>query len=174
MAPGLDGPLLESRSSWLQPVRHLGRPVMLKMLKQTSDEQAGADVLRYFAGNGAVRLIAADPDGVLMERADDDVSLRVMAISGGDDRAAGILADCVRRSACTARMCCSGWPHSAAGLVPVAVRARGRNCRSLRGVPMSRAVCWQSRARSPCCTAICITTTSCTVRVAGWPSIPKG
>jgi streptomycin 6-kinase len=93
----LDGPLLESHSSWLQPARQLGRPVMLKLLKDTSDEQAGADVLRYFAGNGAVRLIAADPGGVLMERADDDVSLRMMALSGGDDRAAGILAGCVRR-----------------------------------------------------------------------------
>ena len=48
-----------------------------------------------------------------------------------------------------------------------------RNCRSLRGVPMSLAVCWQSRARSPCCTAICITTILHGSR--GWLAIdPKG
>jgi streptomycin 6-kinase len=93
----LDGPTLDSRSSWLQPVRHLGRPAMLKMLKPTSDEQAGADVLRHFAGNGAVRLFAADLGGLLMERPNDDVSLRMMAITGGDDRAAEILAECVGR-----------------------------------------------------------------------------
>ena len=115
-------------------------------------------MLRYFGGNGAVRLIAADPDGLLMERADDDVSLRMMAISGGDDRAAEILADCVASSARTARMCRSGWAHSAAGLVPVAVRAQAELPILARCADV-RAACWQSRARSSCCTAICITTT---------------
>ena len=166
--------LLESHSSWLQPARHLGRPAMLKLLKDTSDEQAGADVLRYFAGNGAVRLIAADHGGVLMERADDDVSLRMMAISGGDDRAAGILAGCVCRLHAP-RECAA--PD---GLTPLRdwfrslFAQRGGTADPCDGVPMSLAVCWQSGARSPCCTAICITTTSFTVRVAGLPSIPKG
>jgi streptomycin 6-kinase len=90
-----DGSLLETHTSWLAPVRQHGAPAMLKMLKRTSDEQGGADLLRYFAGNGAVRLMAADDAGLLMERAADDESLRLMALSGGDDKAAAILADCM-------------------------------------------------------------------------------
>ena len=70
---------------------------MLKMLKPTSDERAAADLLRWFAGSGAVRLYAADADALLMERADNEVSLKTMAISGDDDRAAEILADCVKQ-----------------------------------------------------------------------------
>ena len=92
-----DGSLLETHTSWLLPVWQLGQPAMLKMLKRNSDERSAASLLRYFAGCGAVRLIAADDDGLLMERADDDVSLHTMAIEGGDDQAAAILADCVGR-----------------------------------------------------------------------------
>jgi len=92
-----DGCLLETRTSWLLPVRRLGEPAMLKMLKQSSDEYAAADLLDYFAGDGAVRLIASDQDALLMERANNDVSLSAMAISGGDEHAAEILADCVMR-----------------------------------------------------------------------------
>jgi streptomycin 6-kinase len=92
-----DGSLSETPTSWLMPVRQRGRPAVLKMLKRTSDERAAARLLRYFAGSGAVKLIAADNDGLLMERADDEVSLRAMAISGGDAQAAEILADCVQR-----------------------------------------------------------------------------
>ena len=68
---------------------------MLKVLKPNSDEQAGADMLRYFGGVGAVRLIEGDRDAWLMERAGDEVSLTTMAVSGDDDRAAAILAGCV-------------------------------------------------------------------------------
>ena len=93
----VDGSLSETPTSWLMPVRQRGQPAMLKILKRTSDERAAASLLRYFAGSGAVQLIAADDDGLLMERADDDVSLRTMAITGGDEQAAEILADCVRR-----------------------------------------------------------------------------
>jgi streptomycin 6-kinase len=89
--------LLETDSSWLLPVRYLGRQAMLKMLKPTSDERAAADLLRWFAGSGAVRLYAADANALLMERADNEVSLKTMAISGGDDCAAEILADCVKQ-----------------------------------------------------------------------------
>jgi len=92
-----DGSLSETPTSWLMPVRQHGQPAMLKILKRTSDERAAASLLRYFAGSGAVQLIAADDDSLLMERAVDDVSLRTMAISGGDAQAAEILADCVQR-----------------------------------------------------------------------------
>ncbi len=90
-----EGRLIETSTSQLLPVRHDDGPAMLKVLKPASDERAGADVLRYFAGIGAVRLIAADDDAWLMERAGDDLSLIAIALSGGDDQAAAILADCV-------------------------------------------------------------------------------
>jgi streptomycin 6-kinase len=90
-----DGSLIETHTSWLLPVRQAGDTAMLKVLKQTSDEQAGAEVLRYFAGAGAVRLLASDAGGLLMERADGDRSLVAMAVSGDDEQAAGILAGCV-------------------------------------------------------------------------------
>jgi streptomycin 6-kinase len=91
----LDGSLSETHMSWLMPVRHRGMPAMLKMPKPASDERSAASVLRYFAGDGAVRVIADDDGALLMERAEDDVSLKAMALSGGDDQAATILADCV-------------------------------------------------------------------------------
>jgi streptomycin 6-kinase len=90
-----DGRLIETHTSQLLPVRHVDGLAMLKILKPASDEQAGADMLRYFAGIGAVRLIAADRDAWLMERAGGNLSLIAMALSEGDDRAAVILADCV-------------------------------------------------------------------------------
>lgn len=90
-----DGSRSETPMSWLMPVRHRGRAAMLKLPKPGSDERTAAAVLRYFAGNGAVRVIAADADALLMERAEADLSLKAMALSGGDDRAAMILADCV-------------------------------------------------------------------------------
>ena len=90
-----DGALIETHTSLLLPVRHVGGPAMLKILKPTSDERAGADMLRYFGGLGAVRLIAADDDAWVMERAAADPSLLAMALAGGDDPAAAILADCV-------------------------------------------------------------------------------
>jgi streptomycin 6-kinase len=90
-----EGGLIETHTSQLLPVRHVDGPAMLKVLKPASDEQAGADMLRYFAGNGAVRLIAADDDAWLMERAGGNPSLIAMALSGCDDQAAAILADCV-------------------------------------------------------------------------------
>ena len=76
------------------------------MLKPTSDERAAADLLRYFAGSGAVQLIATDDDALLMERADDEVSLRAMALSGGDAQAVEILADCVQRLHAPRESCC--------------------------------------------------------------------
>jgi streptomycin 6-kinase len=92
-----DGAPIETHTSRLLPVRHRGQPAMLKLLKRHSDERAGADLLRYFNGHGAVRVLAADHQALLMERASDDVSLATMALSGEDERAAEILASCVRQ-----------------------------------------------------------------------------
>ena len=69
------GQLIETHTSWLLPVRHADGPAMLQLLKPGGDEHAGAALLRHFAGNGAVRLLADDEGALLMERADSDPSL---------------------------------------------------------------------------------------------------
>lgn len=87
-----DGPPIETATSWLLPVRHRGAPAMLKRLKPSSDEADGIAALRHFAGDGALALIEASADAVLMERAVGPRSLAAMALSGEDDAAARILA----------------------------------------------------------------------------------
>ena len=89
------GELIETHTSWLLPVRRIDGPAVLKLLKPDSDEHAGTALLRYFAGIGAVRLLADDAGALLMERADSRPSLVALAVSGHDDAAAAILAECV-------------------------------------------------------------------------------
>jgi streptomycin 6-kinase len=90
-----EGPEIETPSSWLLPVRQRARPAMLKVHKPESDERPGSDYLRYVAGEGAVRLMAADQDAVLMERTTGSRSLMDMAVRGDDLGAGEILADTV-------------------------------------------------------------------------------
>lgn len=93
----LDGDPIETNTSWLLPVQQNHRSTMLKVFKPGSDEQNSADVLRYFAGLGSVLLIDADASAILLERAGGARSLMSMALSGGDDEAAEILADVVQQ-----------------------------------------------------------------------------
>ncbi len=92
-----DGASMETPHSWLLPVRQLDSPAMLKVRKPASDETATSLMLAYYAGDGAVRLLACSGDAVLMERVCGTRSLVVMATDGADDAAAGILADVVAR-----------------------------------------------------------------------------
>jgi streptomycin 6-kinase len=92
-----DGASVETPSSWLMPVTRDGASAMLKVFKPTSDERNAAAILRYFDGNGAVRLFQADEGALLMERVDGPRSLVSMAESGGDTEAAEILAQVVRK-----------------------------------------------------------------------------
>jgi len=92
-----DGPVKETPSSWLMPVRRGPAPAMLKVLKPSSDESNAAALLRYFDGDGAVRLHESDDHALLLERADGPRSLIAMAVSGGDEQAAEILAQTVAR-----------------------------------------------------------------------------
>ena len=115
-------------------------------------------LLRHFAG--MARPTVAAMTMVLMERA------MTMCRSGvadpvvtRNDAAIRPIARMCRSSARTARVVPLPMDHPAARLVPLAVLATGRNCRSSHDVPMSRAACWQSRARSSCCMAICTMTT---------------
>lgn len=87
-----DGAPFETPSSNLLPVIHAGSPAMLKLLKPSSDEGPGIATLGWFGGSGAVRLIAAEENAVLMERAVGARSLTQMAISGDDEGAIRIMA----------------------------------------------------------------------------------
>jgi streptomycin 6-kinase len=87
-----DGAEIETPSSWLLPVRQGAVAAMLKVHKPESDERPGTDYLRYVGGNGAVRVMAADDDALLMERAMGARSLLDMAVAGDDRGAAEILA----------------------------------------------------------------------------------
>ncbi len=89
----VEGASFETPSSWLRPVRYLGKPAMLKVLKPESDEGGAASLLAYYGGEGAVRLYRADTQALLLERAMGERSLAAMASSGRDLAAASILAD---------------------------------------------------------------------------------
>jgi streptomycin 6-kinase len=77
--------------SWLCPVRRGAEPALLKVLKPASDEGRGADLLAWYDGKGAVRLLRAAERALLMERAHGRQSLSAMALAGSDRQAAEIL-----------------------------------------------------------------------------------
>lgn len=93
-----DGPLHESWSSRVLPVRLRcgpgpGEPAVLKVLKPHSDETDAAALLRWYDGRGAVRLLRAEAEALLLERAGGRRSLAALAAEGGDLEAAAVLAD---------------------------------------------------------------------------------
>jgi streptomycin 6-kinase len=92
-----DGPEIQTPSSWLMPVRQAAAAAMLKVHKAQSDERASADYLRYVDGDGAVRVMMADYEALLMERAVGSRSLLDMAVGGEDVEAAEILAGTVAK-----------------------------------------------------------------------------
>jgi streptomycin 6-kinase len=87
----------ETSSSWVLPVRRGDEAATLKVLKPGSDERNAALLLRYFDGDGAVRLLASDAHALLMERATGSRSLKAMTLSGQDTAAAEILAHVVEK-----------------------------------------------------------------------------
>ena len=89
--------MVETPSSLLLPVTGASGASMLKLFKPHSDEKDSAALLSYFGGEGAVRLIEDGGEAILVERADARPSLMAMATSGGDDRAAEILAACAAK-----------------------------------------------------------------------------
>lgn len=91
-----DGAPIETPTSNLLPVTLDGAPAMLKLLKPSSDEGPGIAALGWFAGKGAVCVIAAEGDAVLMERAVGQRSLTAMAVGGEDEEAIRIIAGVAR------------------------------------------------------------------------------
>ena len=73
-----DGPLRTGCTAVVAPVTRDGEPLAVKLVRPSRDTAGEAVALRHWAGDGAVRLVAALPtDGMLLlERADADRDLR--------------------------------------------------------------------------------------------------
>lgn len=93
-----DGDAFATATSVLQPVRRESRPAFLKLATE-AEERAGGLVLRWWQGRGAVAVLDADGDALLLERAEGERDLARLAASGpeGDDEATRILCRVGRR-----------------------------------------------------------------------------
>ncbi|WP_091183446.1 aminoglycoside phosphotransferase family protein [Paramicrobacterium humi] len=92
-----DGEVVETPSSWLQPVlRTDGARAMLKVAR-IAEEARGGRVLAWFAGFGAAPVLEHDDTAVLLERARGVRSLAGLSATGHDDEATAILCDTVLR-----------------------------------------------------------------------------
>lgn len=85
-----DGEPISTRNSDLQPVRRSGAPAVLKIAR-TDAERRGAQVMEYWDGQGAARVLERDDDALLLERAMGPLSLARMVHRGHDDEATRIL-----------------------------------------------------------------------------------
>ena len=85
-----DGEPIATHSSRLLPVRRGGVPAMLKIAQEV-EERRGAEVMVWWDGEGAARVLAHEGDALLMERAIGEASLVEMARSGRDEEASRIL-----------------------------------------------------------------------------------
>jgi streptomycin 6-kinase len=92
-----DGDVISTPHARLWPVRLPdGSAAMLKVSTET-EERNGHRLLRWWDGDGAVRLLAHDHEAVLLERAQPGVSLRAMSIAGQDAQATALLCQTAAR-----------------------------------------------------------------------------
>nr|WP_276603012.1 aminoglycoside phosphotransferase family protein [Nannocystis pusilla] len=89
-----DGAPIVTRAARLLPVRRGDEPAMLKVATDP-DERHGHILLRWWAGDGAARLLAADDTALLLGRATGSRSLAELARSGHDDEATIALCDAI-------------------------------------------------------------------------------
>lgn len=89
-----DGERIATRSSQLLPVRWRGLPAMLKVAED-DEEQRGRLSMRWWAGQGAAEVYAANDDALVMERTDSRRSLFHMAMTGSDEAATRIICNTV-------------------------------------------------------------------------------
>lgn len=85
-----DGPDFATHHARLMPVRQGARPAMLKLTRQ-KDEIRGAEIMEWWAGNGAAPVLARDGGALLLARAEGARTLSDMARSGRDDEASQII-----------------------------------------------------------------------------------
>lgn len=83
----------ETASSVLASGMRRGSRVVLKILKQNSDEWRAAEVLRAFAGHGTVRVLEFDTGAILLEGLEPGNQLLKLVQLGKDEDATQILAE---------------------------------------------------------------------------------
>jgi streptomycin 6-kinase len=85
-----DGEPIITPTSRLLPVRSGGVPAMLKIAVH-DEEKLGGLVMNWWDGQGAARVLAYGADALLMERAEDGISLTDLARNSRDDEASRII-----------------------------------------------------------------------------------
>ncbi len=85
-----DGSPFWTRSSFLQPVHYQGQAAMLK-ISIGADEIRGAQLMAWWDGDGAVKVLDYTDNALLLERALGNKSLVKMSYSGLDDQASKII-----------------------------------------------------------------------------------
>jgi streptomycin 6-kinase len=85
-----DGAPIAGTWASLLPVRRGVEPAMLKAA-MTREEQHGLDLLAWYDGDGAVRILERADKAILMERAMGTRSLKAMARAGEDEAALAVL-----------------------------------------------------------------------------------
>jgi streptomycin 6-kinase len=90
------GDPIRTRTSQLLPVLSQGQPAMLKVTDD-ADERHGHLLMRWWAGNGAARVLAYDDGAVLLERATGPGSLVTLANEGKDQDATRIICGVARQ-----------------------------------------------------------------------------
>ena len=91
-----DGEEIITNTSKLLPVSYNGIPAMLKIAK-VSEERRGGQLMLWWDGEGAARILAHEGDAFLMERAVGQQSLISMARYDQDDEASRIICAVVAR-----------------------------------------------------------------------------
>lgn len=86
-----DGPVHESQSGCVAPVRRAGAPCVVKISSPQSDEGNAAAALAHFGGRGAVRLLDHAGPAMLLERLAPGTALTKKVVAGDDDGATAIL-----------------------------------------------------------------------------------
>lgn len=88
-----DGPLRTGWTAVVAPVLRDGEPLVLKLVRRSRDTDGEPVALRRWAGDGAVRLVAALPsDGMLLlERLDPEVDLTTLDVDTACEVIGGLL-----------------------------------------------------------------------------------
>lgn len=91
-----DGAPIVTATGALLPVLRDGQPAMLKRFTDP-EEAIGAGLLKWWDGDGAVRILAEADDAILMERATGSVALTALSLSGADDRVCRLICETASR-----------------------------------------------------------------------------
>jgi streptomycin 6-kinase len=91
-----DGAPISGTWAKLLPVKRGDQPAMLKAA-MTREERHGLDLLAWYHGDGAVKILERGDKAILMERAVGERSLKAMARDGEDEAALAVLCAAAKR-----------------------------------------------------------------------------